>query len=96
MDNHNFFCDLRGQRVNLMACPACKLHPCSRLNAADLSLLSGSPFLSRRVESLDPGKTRMFVIKYQDGSLKEVADLNPNDPDPELMEGVETVYQISR
>jgi len=38
----------------------------------------------------------MFVIKYQDGSLKEVADLNPNDPDPELMEGVETVYQISR
>jgi len=38
----------------------------------------------------------MFVIKYKDGSFKEVEDLNPMQPDLELLEGMETVYQVSK
>lgn len=38
----------------------------------------------------------MFLIKYKDGSFKEVEDLNPNQPDLDLLEGMERVYQVNR
>ena len=96
MSNQNFFCDARGQRVALMACPSCKYHPCDKLDEEQAAELANSPMLVRSVESLLPQKIKMYVIKYQDGTLKEVPDLNPNAPDPELMEGIETVYQVNR
>ncbi len=38
----------------------------------------------------------MFIIKYLDGTLKEAPDLNPSSPDMQLMQNVDTVYQIGR
>ncbi len=38
----------------------------------------------------------MFVLKYQDGSFKEVAELDPNHPDPALMVGLVAVYQVHK
>lgn len=38
----------------------------------------------------------MFVLKYQDGTFKEVADLDPNHPDPALMVGLVAVYQVHK
>ncbi len=38
----------------------------------------------------------MFIIKYLDGSLKEAPELDPNNPDRQLMQDVDTVYQIGK
>ena len=38
----------------------------------------------------------MFIVKYVDGTLKEVPELDPNNPDKELMKDVETVYQVGK
>lgn len=38
----------------------------------------------------------MYIIKYMDGTLKEAPDLNPNSPDRQLMQDVDTVYQIGK
>ncbi|MBU2647413.1 MAG: hypothetical protein ABIK68_03005 [bacterium] len=38
----------------------------------------------------------MFIIKYLDGTLKEAPDLDPNNPDRQLMQDVDTVYQIGK
>ncbi|MBU3916787.1 hypothetical protein KKA14_14750 [bacterium] len=38
----------------------------------------------------------MYIIKYLDGTLKEALDLDPSNPDRQLMQNVETVYQIGR
>ena len=38
----------------------------------------------------------MFIIKYLDGSFKEIVQLDVNSPDPSVMENVETVYQIGK
>ena len=38
----------------------------------------------------------MFIIKYLDGTFKEIEKLDVNNPDSLLMENVETVYQIGK
>lgn len=38
----------------------------------------------------------MYIIKYLDGSLKEAPELDPSNPDPQLMQNVATVYQIGK
>ncbi len=38
----------------------------------------------------------MYIIKYMDGTLKEAPDLDPSSPDRELMQNVDTVFQIGK
>ncbi len=38
----------------------------------------------------------MFIIRYLDGTLKEAPELDPNNPDRDLMKDVDTVYQVGK
>ena len=38
----------------------------------------------------------MFIIKYLDGTLKEAPELDPANPDKDLMQNVDTVYQVGK
>jgi len=94
--NSNFFCESRGIRVQLLACPACSSFPCEKLDVDQRAQLDASPYLELAVSGLLPRKIKMFVIKYKDGSYKEVEDLDPLQPDLGLLEGIEVVYQVSK
>lgn len=91
-----FFCDSRGQRVALLACPSCRLYPCGALNNAQEEALADSPLLELAVAGLEPRRRKMFLIKYKDGTYKEVEDLDPSQPDLDLLEGMEKVFQVNR
>ena len=52
--------------------------------------------MDRRIVKLIPRRCKLFIIKYLDGSLKEAPELDPNNPDRQLMQDVDTVYQIGK
>jgi hypothetical protein len=66
------------------------------MTAALVRELNESPLMDRNVVKLMPRRCNVFIIKYLDGSLKEAPELDPNQPDRELMKDVETVYQIGK
>ncbi|MDT8448106.1 MAG: hypothetical protein RRB13_14535 [bacterium] len=91
-----FFCESRGQRVALLACPSCRFYPCGALSEGQMELLCGSPMLELAVSGLEPRRRKMFLIKYKDGSYKEVEDFDPSQPNLELLEGMDRVFQVNR
>lgn len=79
-----------------MLCPLCDKYPCKQLTAEQIEELTWSPLMYRRVVKLVPKRCKLFIVKYVDGTLKEVPELDPNNPDKELMKDVETVYQVGK
>lgn len=94
--NRAIFCEKKGQNESFMICPLCEFYPCSQLTEADLYELNRSPLMDRQVIKLVPRRCKLFIIKYLDGTLKEAPELDPNNPDRELMKDVEIVYQIGK
>lgn len=94
--NRVFLCDKKGQNVSFMACPMCEYYSCSQLTGDQLRELNVSPLMDRQVLKLIPRRCKLFIIKYLDGTLKEAPDLDPNNPDRQLMQDVDTVYQIGK
>jgi len=82
--------------VSFMHCPLCSLFPCKQLPAQEVRELHLSPLMERRVVKFIPRRVKLYIIKYLDGTLKEAADLDPNQPDWELMQNVEIVYQVGK
>lgn len=79
-----------------MLCPLCDKFPCKQLLPEDIEELTWSPLMDRLVIKLNPRRCNLFIVKYLDGTLKEVPELDPNNPDKDLMKDVETVYQIGK
>lgn len=52
--------------------------------------------MDRKVVKLIARRCKLFIIKYLDGTLTEAPDLNPNHPDRQLMQDVDTVYQVGK
>jgi hypothetical protein len=94
--NRVFLCEKMGQNVSFMACPMCEFYPCSQLTEEDVWELNISPLMDRQVVKLIPRRFKLFIIKYLDGTLKEAPELDPNNPDRQLMQEVDTVYQIGK
>jgi len=94
--NRAILCEKKGQNVSFMICPLCEYYPCSQLTSEDISELNSSPLMDRTVIKLIPRRCKLFIIKYLDGTLKEAPELNPNNPDRELMKDVDTVFQIGK
>ena len=89
-------CQKKGQNVPFMMCPLCEFYRCAQLSAEQISELNRSPLMDRQVKKLIPRRLKLFIIKYTDGTLKEAPDLDPNNPDRQLMQDVDTVYQINK
>ncbi len=89
-------CVLKGLSVSFMMCPVCDLYPCSQLTAEDQYDLNVSPLMNRSVIKFKSRRVKLFIIKYLDGTLKEAPELDPSNPDRDLMQNVDTVYQIGK
>lgn len=89
-------CTRKGQHESFMLCPVCEYYPCSQLTKDEVMELNTSPLMDRSVVKLKPRRSQLFIIKYLDGTLKEAPDLDPSNPDRELMQNVETVYQVGK
>lgn len=89
-------CNHKGCVVSFMLCPLCEKYPCNQLTSEEIEELHWSPLMDRLVKKFIPRRCKMFIVKYLDGTLKEVPELDPNNPDKELMKDVETVYQIGK
>jgi len=89
-------CQKKGQNVPFMMCPLCEFYLCNQLSDEQIKELNRSPLMDRRVKKLIPRRTKLYIIKYTDGTLKEAPDLDPNNPDRLLMQDVDTVYQINK
>lgn len=94
--NRAILCEKKGQNVSFMICPLCEYYPCNQLTSDDISELNSSPLMDRKVIKLIPRRCKLFIIKYLDGTLKEAPELNPNNPDREMMKDVDTVFQIGK
>lgn len=94
--NRVFLCEKKGQNVSFMACPMCEYYTCSQLTDEDVRELNLSPMMDRHIVKLIPRRFKLFIIKYLDGTLKEAPDLDPNNPDRQLMQDVDTVYQVGK
>ena len=79
-----------------MMCPVCEFYECAQLSEEQIRDLNRSPLMDRQVKKLIPRRIKLYIIKYMDGTLKEAPDLDPNNPDRQLMQDVDTVYQINR
>lgn len=79
-----------------MACPTCEYFACKQLTEDMITELNRSPFMDRTVKRLVPRRCKLYIIKYLDGTLKEAPELDPNQPDRELMKDVDTVFQIGK
>lgn len=89
-------CQKKGQNVPLMMCPVCEFYECAQLTKEQIRDLNRSPLMDRQVKKLIPRRIKLYIIKYMDGTLKEAPDLDPNNPDRQLMQDVDTVYQIGK
>jgi hypothetical protein len=89
-------CEKKGRNVSFMSCPLCEFYPCLQMTSAFVRELNESPLMDRNVVKLMPRRCKVFIIKYMDGTLKEAPDLDPNQPDRQLMKDVDTVYQIGK
>lgn len=87
---------MMGQTVSFMMCPLCDLYPCSQLSAEDLYDLNVSPLMNRTVTKFKARRIKLYIIKYLDGTLKEAPELDPSNPDRDLMQNVDTVYQVGK
>jgi len=94
--NRAFLCEKKGQNVSFMICPLCEFYPCTQLSKKDIVELNRSPLMDRKVVKLIARRCKLFIIKYLDGTLTEAPDLNPNHPDRQLMQDVDTVYQVGK
>ena len=79
-----------------MMCPVCEFYPCSQLSTEDIRELNISPLMNRSVIKFKPRRAKLFIIKYLDGTLKEAPELDPVNPDKQLMQNVDTVFQIGK
>ena len=95
-ENRTIFCRKKNFHVSFLRCPLCKFFPCKQLNENEISSLHSSSLMDRKITQLKPRRTKMFILKYLDGSLKEVSNLNISNPDKKLLEGLERVYQINK
>ena len=89
-------CNRKGQIVSFMSCPICDYYPCNQLSESQIGELNRSPLMDRQVKKLVPRRCKLFIIKYLDGTLKEAPELDPANPDKELMRDVDTVYQVGK
>lgn len=94
--NTTFYCRKKAASVAFMLCPLCKLFPCDQLDPSDVRELHLSPLMDREIKKLKLRRINLFIVKYMDGTLKEVPKLDVNNPDPNLMKDVDTVYQIGK
>lgn len=89
-------CIKKEQVESFMMCPICDYYPCKQLSEEELYELNTSPLMSRTVIKLKPRRRKLYIIKYLDGTLKEAPELDPSNPDKQLMQNVDTVYQIGK
>ena len=89
-------CQKKAQNVPFMMCPVCEFYECGQLSEEQVRELNRSPLMDRQVKKLIPRRIKLYIIKYMDGTLKEAPDLDPNNPDRQLMQDVDTVYQINK
>lgn len=89
-------CAKKEQNESFMMCPMCDFFPCAQLSKEQILELNLSPLMDRRVVKFISRRCKLYIIKYLDGTLKEALDLDPSNPDRQLMQNVETVYQIGR
>lgn len=89
-------CERKGKSDSFMLCPLCEYYPCQQLTEQDIYKLNVSPLMDRKVIKLKPRRCKLYIIKYLDGTLKEAPNLDPAHPERELMQNVETVYQVGK
>ncbi len=94
--NRAILCEKKDQNESFMMCPMCDFFPCAQLSKEQILELNLSPLMDRRVVKFISRRCKLYIIKYLDGTLMEAPDLDPSNPDRQLMQNVDTVYQIGR
>ena len=98
-ENVILWCNTHQQYTAFIGCTQCETFPCSQLTPEDYQVLYDSELVEKIYDFTKPltrRRTTMYIGLFRDGSMQVLEDLDPNNPDPELLRDIREVYQVSR
>lgn len=95
------WCPHREYQIPLLCCLRCARFPCRGMNAQDMDDLKHSLFTERRFAGFTAGRTKMYIFRYSDGSLKVAPDgFSPDNIENMVtktaLDEVDEIYVVSK
>ena len=95
------WCPQREYQIPLLCCPRCARFPCRGMNAQDMDDLEHSLFTERIFAGFTAGRTKMYIFRYLNGSLKVAPDsFSPDNIENKVtkatLDEVDEIYVVSK